>query len=77
MAGAGARRGGVGAPAAGRAGGLPPLGQVTTAAPADTMTAQAVVNNSSITFSRACRIVYDGIAFTLHDLRVVRIHVSE
>ncbi len=73
--------GGGGARARGAAGGrarvgLPPLGQ---AAPAGgkVLTATAVVNNQAITLSRDCILTYEGIAFTLHDMRVVRIHVSE
>jgi len=61
-----------------RGGGLPPLG-TTAAAPtaADRFTAQAVVDHASIGFSRDCILTYEGISFTLHDMKVFRIHVSE
>ena len=41
------------------------------------LTATAVVNQQAITFSRDCIMIYEGIAFTLHDMKVYRIHVSE
>ena len=47
------------------------------AAPVDRFTAQAVVDHVSVGFSRDCILSYEGIAFTLHDMKVFRIHVSE
>jgi hypothetical protein len=67
------RRGG----ARGRAGGLPPLGAAAPLGAAEQFTATAVVNHQTVSFSRDCTIVYEGIAFTLHDMKVFRIHVSE
>ncbi|UCC67472.1 MAG: hypothetical protein JSV79_10120 [Armatimonadota bacterium] len=62
----------------GARGGLPPLG---TRAPApgaaELLTAEAVVDHASIGFSRDCILTYEGVAFTLHDMKVYRIHVSE
>jgi len=75
-----AARGGMrgGAAAGGRRGAtLPPLGQVAAGAAAADLTTQAVVNNTAITFSKDCILFYEGISFTLHNLQVVRIHVSE
>ena len=73
-------RGGMrGAARGGRRGGraaLPPLGAAARA-PEDMLTATAVVNQQAITFSRDCIMIYEGIAFTLHDMKVYRIHVSE
>jgi hypothetical protein len=60
----------------GRAGALPPLGAAAAGA-AEQFTAAAVVNHQTISFSRDCTMVYEGIAFTLHDMKVFRIHVSE
>ena len=59
-------------------GSLPPLG-TAAAAPtaADRFTAQAVVDHAAIGFSRDCILTYEGISFTLHDMKVFRIHVSE
>jgi hypothetical protein len=81
---AGARGAGVGArrataaPARTGRGGLPPLGAAPPGAQqADILTAQAVVNGQGFTFSRDCILTYEGIAFTLHDMKVNRIHVSE
>jgi len=70
----GAMRGG------GRAGGaaartLPPLGTAGPGGPP--VTASAVVDHQAVSFSRECTLVYEGIAFTLHDMHVYRIHVSE
>jgi hypothetical protein len=74
----GGARGGRGGGARGGRGGLPPLG---TRAPApgaaELLTAQAVVDHASIGFSRDCILTYEGVAFTLHDMKVYRIHVSE
>lgn len=71
-AGAGARAGG---------GGLPPLGagaaRPAAGAAANPLSATAVVDNVAVGFSRDCILTYEGIAFTLHDMRVTRIHVSE
>jgi hypothetical protein len=61
----------------GRAGALPPLGAAAPVGAAEQFTATAVVNHQTVSFSRDCTIVYEGIAFTLHDLKVFRIHVSE
>jgi hypothetical protein len=76
----GGRRGGGrgGGMRGGRAGRttLPPLG-TAGAGPGEQFTATAVVNHQAITFSRSCLMMYEGIAFTLHDMRVYRIHVSE
>jgi hypothetical protein len=58
-------------------GGLPPLGAGPAAGGADQFVASAVVNHQAITFSRDCTMVYEGIAFTVHDMKVFRIHVSE
>ena len=69
MRGGGARRGG--------ATGLPPLGAPTAAGTAEELTAVAVVDHQQISFSRDCVMIYEGIAFTLHDMKVYRIHVSE
>ena len=71
MRGGGARGGG------GRGGGLPPLGAPTAAGAAEELTAVAVVDHQQISFSRDCVMIYEGIAFTLHDMKVYRIHVSE
>ena len=70
--GGGARGGGA---AAGRS--LPPLGAQAAPGAANQLMASALVNYQSIAFSRNCVITYEGIAFTLHDMRVMRIHVSE
>ncbi|MCJ7752829.1 MAG: hypothetical protein MUQ65_17370 [Armatimonadetes bacterium] len=59
------------------AGGLPPLGAPTAAGAAEELTAVAVVDHQQISFSRDCVMIYEGIAFTLHDMKVYRIHVSE
>ena len=61
-----------------RRGGLPPLtaGPAPRAA-AGQLTATAIVEYQQINFSRDCVLVYEGIAFTLHDMKVFRIHVSE
>lgn len=79
MRGGGMRGGAGGAGRAGGRGGLPPLGAgaAATAAPVDRFTAQAVVDHVSVGFSRDCILTYEGIAFTLHDMKVFRIHVSE
>jgi len=76
----GGAAGGLRAPAAG-AGRLPPLGagsaqQAGGPAP-NPLSATAVVDNVVVGFSRDCILTYEGIAFTLHDMRVTRIHVSE
>ena len=75
MRGGGMRGGGGG----GGRGGLPPLGAAaaTATGPVDRFTAQAVVDHVSVGFSRDCILTYEGIAFTLHDMKVYRIHVSE
>ncbi len=84
----GLRRGGMRGGAGGgvRAGGrrpggaLPPLGAAASspaAAMLSRLSASAPVNNQNISFSRDCVLTYNGIAFTLHDMRVIRIHVSE
>jgi len=36
-----------------------------------------VVNHQPVTFTRHCVILYDGLAFTLYDFKVVRIHVTQ
>lgn len=61
----------------GGGGGLPPLGAAAPTGGADQFTATAVVNHQAISFSRDCTLVYEGIAFALHDMKVFRIHVSE
>jgi len=77
--GAGGRRAGAGGRRAGAGGrgSLPPLGQQALADTAAALTTTASVNNQAVSFSRDCILTYEGIAFTMHDLRVVRIHVSE
>ncbi len=76
----GGMRGGMrGGARGGRRGGraaLPPLGAAARA-PQDMLTATAVVNHQAITFSRDCIMIYEGISFTLHNMKVYRIHVSE
>ena len=72
----GAMRGGAAAGRAGAGGALPPLG-VTPTTPAATETVTGMSDNSSVTFSRDCILTYEGIAFTLQRMRVMRIHVSE
>ncbi len=47
------------------------------AAPSSTGTQVAVVNHQPITFTRHCVILYNGLALTLYDFKVVRIHVSQ
>jgi hypothetical protein len=78
--GGGARRGGGGAARRGGTAGrgtLPPLGQQALGGAAGLPTATAVVDNQAISFARDCILTYEFVAFTLHDMRVVRIHVSE
>ncbi len=70
--GMGGRRGGGGA-----GGALPPLGAAAPTGASDQFSASAVVNHQAISFSRDCTLVYEGIAFALHDMKVFRIHVSE
>jgi hypothetical protein len=73
----GMRGGRFGGAGAGR-GTLPPLtAAALPAGQAAVFTATATVNNQAISFSRDCILIYEGIAFTLHDMKVVRIHVSE
>jgi hypothetical protein len=67
--------GGAGMSGGGR-GGLPPLGAAAQNAITG-LTATSSVNNQTISFSRDCILTYEGIAFTLHNMRVMRIHVSE
>ncbi len=74
--GGGGMRGGGGRGGGGR-GGLPPLGVTPTPSQAETLMRTAVVDRQSISFSRDCTMVYEGIAFALHDFKVYRIHVSE
>jgi hypothetical protein len=60
--------------------GLPPLGTAAAtpaAAAISGLMATAIVDNQAVGFSRDCILTYNGIAFTLHDMRVFRIHVSE
>jgi len=81
MRGGRAGRAGAGrAPGAAPRTGLPPLG-AAAASPAAAMlselSASTMVNNQSISFSKDCILTYTGIAFTLHNMRVIRIHVSE
>jgi len=52
-------------------------GAAPTAAPADLLTAQAMVDRVSVGFSRDCILTYEGISFTVHNMKVFRIHVSE
>jgi len=73
----GGMRGGMRGGARGRGGSLPPLGAAAAAGAAEQFTATAVVNHQAVSFSRDCTMVYEGIAFTLHDMKVFRIHVSE
>ncbi len=56
--------------------GLPPLGAGAAEAE-EGLTTTAVVDHQQISFSRDCVMIYEGIAFTLHDMKVYRIHVSE
>ncbi len=62
-------------------GSLPPLGSSgasnTNPTFLDKLSANTMVNNQNISLSRDCILTYNGIAFTLHDMRVIRIHVSE
>ncbi len=76
MGGGGRGMGGGGRGGGGR-GGLPPLGTQAQNAALSKLTATAVVDNQAVSFSRDCVLTYEGIAFTLHDMRVMRIHVSE
>jgi len=74
--------GGAGAPslyAPGGAGaGLPPaLSAYGGAAGAPGAGMVAMVNREPISFSKSLSLYYSGLALTLHDLKVVRIHVSE
>jgi len=73
--GRGGMRGGGGR--GGGAAGLPPLGAPTAAGAAAELTAVAVVDHQQVSFSRDCVMIYEGIAFTLHDMKVYRVHVSE
>jgi len=80
--GGGGRRGGGGVAArtGGATAGLPPLGTAAAtpaAAAISGLMATAIVDNQAVGFSRDCILTYNGIAFTLHDMRVFRIHVSE
>jgi hypothetical protein len=38
---------------------------------------QAFSDTQAISFSRDCILTYEGIAFTIQDMSVMRIHVSE
>ncbi len=77
--GRGGMRGGMRGGATARTrGGLPPLAAPPSApGAAEALTAQAVVDHASIGFSRDCILTYESIAFTFHDMKVYRIHVSE
>lgn len=80
--GGGGMRGGGGARAGGgrRGGGrgaLPPLGAGAGAGAAAGGPVQAFSDTAPITFSRDCILTYEGIAFTIQDMKVMRIHVSE
>lgn len=55
---------------------LPPLGTARTGAAASAGV-QAFSDNTPVTFSRDCILTYEGIAFTIQNMRVMRIHVSE
>jgi hypothetical protein len=37
----------------------------------------AFSDTQAISFTRDCTLTYEGIAFTIQDMRVMRIHVSE
>jgi hypothetical protein len=81
-AGAGAMGGGMrggmrGGARAGGAGALPPLGAAAPAAPGAGATVQAYADNTMVAFSRDCILTYEGIAFTIQNMKVMRIHVSE
>jgi hypothetical protein len=54
---------------------MPTLG----AAPAPVYPGEAVllVNQRPVTFTRNCVILYDGLAFTIYNFKVVRIHVTQ
>jgi hypothetical protein len=73
----GGGRAGMRGGARGGGGRLPPLGSAPAGGGADQFTATAVANHQAISFSRDCTMVYEGIAFALHDMKVFRIHVSE
>jgi hypothetical protein len=68
-------RGGGGAQGGAR-GTLPPLGTATGGAGVGAGV-QAYSDNNPIAFTRDCILTYEGIAFTIQDMRVMRIHVSE
>jgi hypothetical protein len=72
MRGGGGRRGGG---ARGGRGALPPLGAAAGAAVGGPV--QAFSDTAAVTFSRNCILTYEGIAFTIQDMKVMRIHVSE
>lgn len=77
--GGGTMRGGMrgGARGGARAGALPPLGTQVAITPAGAQAVTAFADNASIAFSRDCILTYEGIAFTIQDMKVMRIHVSE
>jgi hypothetical protein len=81
MGGGGGMRGGMRGGTMGRAsaGTLPPLGTAAAGAAGalSNLAATATVDNQAIGFSRDCVLTYYAVAFTLHDMRVIRIHVSE
>lgn len=76
MGGPRGRPGMMGGPSRSNRGQSPSRGRNRNAA-ASKLMATALVNNRSVNFSRDCILSYEGIAFTLHDMRVIRIHVSE
>jgi hypothetical protein len=71
-AGIGARRG---VAAARGTGPVPTLGATATVPTGKTQV--AVLNHQPITFSKNCMILYNGLAFTLYDFKVVRVQVTQ
>ncbi len=74
--GGGMRGGGGGGRGGGGRGGLPPLGAAGAAAAAGAGVT-GFSDTQAVAFSRDCILTYEGIAFTVQDMRVMRIHVSE
>jgi hypothetical protein len=59
---------------AGGRGALAPLSPTAGAQGSSTV---VVVNQQPVTFTKNCVILYDGIALTLYDFKVVRIHITQ
>ena len=53
------------------------MGAAPSGAVASQFAATGLINHQAISFSRDCTLVYEGIAFALHDMKVFRMHVSE